>query len=57
MTEGKLFTLQSHARSTLSAGAGSEWDALLLLPQTAEMDRAAMNLFQNYTYAPWRNPF
>ncbi len=43
-------------RLTLAAGAGAAFDALLLLPQTATMDRAAMNLFLNWNYAPWQNP-
>jgi len=43
-------------RLTLAAGAGAAFDALLLLPQNPEMDRAAMNLFQNWNYAPWQNP-
>jgi hypothetical protein len=42
---------------SLGAGAGAEFDALLILPQTDVMDRAAMNLFQNWNYAPWENPF
>lgn len=43
-------------RLLLSAGAGAHFDALVLLPQTDVMDRAAMNLFQNWNYAPWRDP-
>jgi hypothetical protein len=43
-------------RLTLGAGAGACLDALVLLPQDPEMDRAAMNLFQNWNFAPWRNP-
>jgi len=43
-------------RLTLAAGAGASFDALLLLPQTPTMDRAAMNLFLNWNYAPWQNP-
>jgi hypothetical protein len=43
-------------RLVLSAKGGAHLDALMLLPQTDVMDRAAMNLFQNYNYAPWRNP-
>ncbi len=43
-------------RLTLSAGAGARFDALVLLPQNDVMDRAAMNLFQNWNYAPWDNP-
>ena len=41
---------------SLSARAGTQFDALLLLPQNPVMDRAAMNLFQNWNYAPWDNP-
>ena len=43
-------------RLTLSAHAGARFDALALLPQNPVMDRAAMNLFQNWNYAPWDNP-
>ncbi len=41
---------------TLGATAGAQFDALLILPQNPVMDRAAMNLFQNWNYAPWDNP-
>ena len=37
----------------LSAEAGACFDALVLLPQAPAIDRAAMNLFQNWIYAPW----
>lgn len=43
-------------RLTLGGKAGAQFDALILLPQNPEMDRAAMNLFQNWNYAPWDNP-
>jgi len=43
-------------RLTLGAIAGTYFDALLLLPQNPVMDRAAMNLFHNWNYAPWNNP-
>ena len=43
-------------RLTLGAIAGTYFDALLLLPQNPVMDRAAMNLFHNWNYAPWDNP-
>ncbi len=43
-------------RLTLGAEAGAYFDALLLLPQNPVMDRAAMNLFQNWNFAPWHNP-
>ena len=43
-------------RLTLAAAKGACVDALALLPQTPVMDRAAMNLFQNWNYAPWQNP-
>jgi hypothetical protein len=39
-------------RLLLTAGAGAHVDALLLLPQTPTVDRAAMNLFHNWNYAP-----
>gem|GEM_PF-813385 len=42
---------------TLGAKAGAQFDALVLLPQNPVMDRAAVNLFQNWNYAPWGNPF
>ena len=41
---------------TIEAGTGACFDALLLLPQGPTMDRAAMNLLQNWNYAPWDNP-
>jgi hypothetical protein len=37
----------------LGADAGACFDAVILLPQTPAIDRAAMNLFQNWNYAPW----
>jgi hypothetical protein len=40
----------------LTAKTGAQFDALVLLPQTEAVDRAAMNLFMNWNYAPWRNP-
>jgi hypothetical protein len=43
-------------RLTLGAAAGAEVDALLLVPQDAAMDRVAMDLFQNWNFAPWQNP-
>ena len=43
-------------RLTLGARTGAHFDALVLLPQNPVMDRAAMNLFQNWNYAPWDNP-
>ena len=43
-------------RLTLGAAAGASFDALLLLPQDPTIDRAAMNLFQNWNFAPWQNP-
>jgi hypothetical protein len=44
-------------RLTISAGRGAWLDALALLPQDNTTDRAAMNLFQNWNFAPWHNPF
>ena len=44
-------------RLVLGAGAGTYFDVMLLLPQNPVVDRAAMNLFQNWNYAPWLNPF
>ncbi len=43
-------------RLTLGASNGARLDVILLLPQTDVMDRAAMNLLQNWNYAPWDNP-
>jgi hypothetical protein len=40
-------------RLVLGAEAGARFDAILLLPQNPAMDRAAMNLFQNWNYVPW----
>lgn len=44
-------------RLTLSAANGAWLDAMVLLPQDDITDRAAMNLFQNWNFAPWHNPF
>ncbi len=44
-------------RLTLGADKGARFDALVLLPAVPEVDRAAMNLFQNWNYAPWLSPF
>lgn len=41
---------------TLGADSGACFDVVLLLPQNPEVDRASMNLFQNWNYAPWYNP-
>jgi len=43
-------------RLTLGADAGAHFDALILLPQNDVMDRAGMNLFLNWNYAPQYNP-
>ena len=43
-------------RLVLTAGAGAHVDVLLLLPQTPAVDRAAMNLFHNWNYAPQQSP-
>lgn len=40
---------------TLAARKGAQLDAVVLLPQTEVVDRAAMDLFMNWNYAPWRN--
>ena len=40
----------------LGASKGACFDALLLLPQKPVVDRAAMNLLQNWNYSPWCNP-
>lgn len=50
-------TLAANARRlTLGASAGACFDAVLLLPQSPAVDRAAMNLLQNWNYSPWHNP-
>jgi hypothetical protein len=41
---------------TLGADNGACFDAILLLPQNPATDRASMNLFQNWNFAPWDNP-
>jgi hypothetical protein len=43
-------------RLIVTARAGAHFDTVVLLPQTPVIDRAAMNLFQNWNYAPWQNP-
>ena len=43
-------------RLTIGAAGGARLDAVVLLPASPAMDRAAMNLFQNWNYAPWLNP-
>jgi hypothetical protein len=48
-------TASTH-RLTLGASAGACFDAVLLLPQKPVVDRAAMNLLQNWNYSPWHNP-
>ena len=48
-------TASTH-RLTIGAGAGACFDAVLLLPQNPAVDRAAMNLMQNWNYRPWNNP-
>ncbi|MHC4680592.1 MAG: LamG domain-containing protein [Planctomycetota bacterium] len=40
----------------LGADAGACFDVIVLLPQTPAIDRTAMNLFQNWNYAPWHQP-
>jgi hypothetical protein len=50
-------TLTADTRQlTLGAQAGACFDALLVLPQDPAVDRAAMNLLQNWNYSPWNNP-
>ncbi|MHB8898116.1 MAG: LamG-like jellyroll fold domain-containing protein [Thermoguttaceae bacterium] len=46
----------SDRRLTLGAEAGAFFDAILLLPENPSVDRAAMNLLQNWNYSPWLNP-
>ncbi len=40
----------------IGAHAGASLDALALLPQTPEVDRAAMNLLHTWNFAPWLLP-
>jgi len=40
----------------ISADAGARFDAALVLPQTDEVDRAAMNLLMTWNFAPWLLP-
>jgi hypothetical protein len=49
LTEGKHHLI-------LGADAGACFDVIVLLPQIPAIDRAAMNLFQNWNYAPWHQP-
>lgn len=35
---------------------GAETDAVVVPPQIPATGRAAVNLFQNWNYAPWENP-
>jgi len=44
-------------RLVLGAERGAQFDAVVLLPAEPAIDRAAMNLFQNWNYAPWLNPW
>ena len=43
-------------RLVLGAEKGACFDAAVLLPAEPAVDRAAMDLFQNWNYAPWLNP-
>lgn len=45
----------STRRLTLGASAGACFDAVLLLPQNSAVDRASLNLLQNWNYSPWHN--
>ncbi len=40
----------------ITAHAGARFDAALVLPQTSEVDRAAMNLLMTWNFAPWLLP-
>ena len=40
----------------VAAGPQQAYDALALLPQTQEVDRAAMNLLHTWNFAPWLLP-
>ena len=44
-------------RLTLSAPPGAQFDAVVVLPRKATVDRAAMNLLHHWNYAPWHNPW
>ena len=50
---GDLQLTAGRHRLTLGAERGAWFDALLVLPQDPAIDRAAMNLFQNWNFAPW----
>jgi len=43
-------------RVEIVAGAGQSFDTVALLPQTQEVDRAAMNLLHTWNFAPWLLP-
>ena len=43
-------------RLILGGKTGASFDAIVLLPQNPVLDRAAMNLFHNWNYAPWQQP-
>lgn len=44
-------------RLAIAASKGACLDTLVVLPQNDAMDRAAMNLFHNWNFGPWENPF
>ncbi|MCX8038218.1 MAG: LamG domain-containing protein [Candidatus Sumerlaeia bacterium] len=52
---GNIHLEAGNHRLTLAADSGAWFDALVVLPQNPTMDRTAMNLFQNWNYAPWNN--
>ena len=52
---GLEWTAGKH-RISIDAKAGARFDALVMLPESPAVDRAAMNLFQNWNYAPWDSP-
>jgi hypothetical protein len=41
---------------TLGCHAGAQVDAVLVVPESPEVDRATMNLLQNWNFAPWHRP-
>ncbi len=48
-------TAGEHSLS-LGARKGAFFDSLVLLPANVDMDRSAMNLLQNWNFAPWHQP-
>ena len=43
-------------RIALTCRAGAQVDAVLVVPENPAVDRATMNLFHNWNFAPWLSP-